>query len=173
MTGINIYLPVVVSIKVATSADQPIIFGIPWRGLPTTEASWGSWALSWKSDLAISFDGSFEIRRAPVEVGSLSTIIYDGFCGGWPWDFWTINSYTHLILNTDAESMMIWKRHVLQTFGRFWASILKIHIKSTPLNSDALDIQINMRRYLHPKTHWNHHLSQHLDFEGNTNLNLW
>ena len=52
---IYIYLPVVVSNKVATSADQPITFRIRCRGLPTTEASWGSWAFSWKSDLAISF----------------------------------------------------------------------------------------------------------------------
>ena len=35
-----------------------------------------------------------EIRWSPVEVGSLSTIIYmvSYIPGGWLWDFWTINS---------------------------------------------------------------------------------
>ena len=39
-------------------------------------------------------DGS-EILRSPVEVGSWNPIIYRVFLhpnGGWPWDFWTINS---------------------------------------------------------------------------------
>ena len=38
-----------------------------------------------------------EIRRSPVEVGSLSHYL-QGFIhpnGGWPWDFWTINSISN------------------------------------------------------------------------------
>ena len=91
-------------------------------------------------------DGSFEIRREPVEVGSLSTITYDGFCGGWPWDFWTINSYTYLILNTDAESMMIWKRHVLSSRAMLGIYLNIPHLKHTT------KFRWNPR---HPKKEWN------------------
>ena len=54
-------------------------------------------------------DGS-EIRRAPVDmVGYL--IIYKGFAihpnGGWPWDFWSINSDWHLFPAT-LEAFDVW-----------------------------------------------------------------
>ena len=58
----------------------------------------------------IRLDGS-EIRRSPVEVGSLSVhaIIYRVFVhpnGGWEWDFWTINSTLTVFRNSRSFTPM-------------------------------------------------------------------
>ena len=68
-----------------------------------------------------------ELRRSSVEVGSFSPIIYKVLYipGGWPWDFWTINSS----MTFSLRFLLSWKVRISsQSFGRKHGSNWKFTI---------------------------------------------